>query len=262
MKRIIYPLLPFTLLIALAACPKDQKKDSRKIVVDGEMVELYTPADGDTFSWVLITGRAATKQGFVQLDLQGNDASMIARRGVTLSSKLPDTAEIMMVIAVPEDKAPQEARIRAYTMAIEQAGKTDAATIPVYVIPGSEEAHGTILRFYNALDTGNFEIAYKLLSPMGQGYPNLYGGEAAFAARPKIAELKNWKKDDERLRVLRMKPETMYDLPKDNLFCYRAWVEHTLGEQKSVEAYYIFLTRQSDGAFLLYKPRKDAHKAD
>lgn len=226
------------------------------------MIELYTPADGDTFSWVLITGRAATKQSFVQLDLQGNDASVIARRGVTLASKLPDTAEIKMVIAVPGDKAPQEARIRAYTMAIEQAGKTDAATIPVYTIPGSEEAHATILRFYAALDTNNFDAAYKLLSPQGQGYPNLYGGEAVFAARPKVSELKTWKQEKERVRVMRLRPETMLDLPTDDLFCYRAWIEHTTGDQKTTEPEYVFLKRQADGSFLLYEPRKDPYKAD
>lgn len=262
MKRIIYPLLPFALLISLVACPADQKKDSRKIVVDGEMVELYTPADGDTFSWVLVTGRAATRQGFVQLDLQGNDASVIARRGVTLTSKLPDTAEIKMVIAVPGDKAPQGARIRAYTMAIEKSGKTDAATIPVYAIPGSEDAHATILRFYAALDTNNFEAAYKLLSPQGQGYPNLYGGEAVFAARPKMAEIKTWKQATEKIRVMRLRPETMLDLPTDNLFCYRAWIERVVGEQKTVEPTYVFLKRQPDGSFLLYKPRRDPYKAD
>jgi len=261
MKRAII-LLPIAALLIFSACGDKGKKDSPKFVSDGEMIEILTPAKGDTFSWVLVTGKASVAQGMFPIELHGANAEVLDRRSVTLPGKAPDTFEFAMGIPVKEDAAPQKARIRAYSQAAEQAGSLDAAVVSCYIIPGSGAAHGTILRYYAALDTNDFKTAYDLLVPEGQAYPNLYGGEAAFSPRPKFSTFKTWKQKAEHLRVLRLRPETMYDLPAEGLFCYRAKVEHKVGEEVTIEDTYVFLKRQPDGFFKIYKPRKDPHKAD
>lgn len=261
MKRAII-LLPIAALLIFSACGDKGKKDSPKFVSGGEMIEILTPAKGDTFSWVLVTGKASVAQGMFPIELHGANAEVLDRRSVTLPGKAPDTFEFAMGIPVKEDAAPQKARIRAYSQAVEQAGSLDAAVVSCYIIPGSGAAHGTILRYYAALDINDFKTAYDLLAPGGQAYPNLYGGEAAFSPRPKFSTFKTWKKKAEHLRVLSLRPETMYDLPADGLFCYRAKVEHKVGEEVTIEDTYVFLKRQPDGFFKLYKPRKDPHKAD
>jgi len=261
MKRAII-LLPIAALLIFSACGDKGKKESPKFVSDGEMIEILTPAKGDTFSWVLVTGKASVAQGMFPIELHGANAEVLDRRSVTLPGKAPDTFEFAMGIPVKEDAVPQKARIRAYSQAAEQAGSLDAAVVSCYIIPGSGAAHGTILRYYAALDTNGFKTAYDLLAPGGQAYPNLYGGEAAFSPRPKFKTFKTWKKKAEHLRVLSLRPETMYDLPAEGLFCYRAKVEHKVGEEAKVEQYYVFLKRQPDGFFKIYKPRKDPHKTD
>jgi hypothetical protein len=112
------------------------------------------------------------------------------------------------------------------------------------------------------LDTNNFKVAYDYLVTEGQAYPNLYGGEAVFSPRPRFSTFKTWKKEEEHIRVLSLRPETRYDLPTEGLFCYLAKVEHKMGEEAKVEKYYVFLKRQPDGFFKIHKPRKDPHKAD
>jgi hypothetical protein len=261
MKRII-AFLPILAVLIFSACAGKGKKESPKFSSENEMIELYNPTKGDTFSWVLVTGKASVSQGMFPLALHGENADVLDRRTVTLPGKAPDTFEFTMGIPVGEDVAPQKAHIRAYSQAAEQAGSLDAAVVSCYVIPGSGSAHGTILRYYAALDTNDFKAAYELLVAQGQAYPNLYGGEATFSPRPKFSTFKTWKKKDERIRVLSLRPETMYDLPADGLFCYRAKVEHKLGDEVSVEDVYVFLKRQPDGFFKIYKPRKDPHKAD
>ena len=261
MKRIII-LLPILAVLIFSACAGKGKEESPKFVSENEMIELYNPTKGDTFSWVLVTGKASVSQGMFPLALHGENAGVIDRRSVTLAGKAPDTFEFTMGIPVGEDVAPQKARIRAYSQAAEQAGSLDAAVVSCYIIPGSGPAHGTILSYYAALDTNDFKAAYDYLVAEGQAYPNLYGGEATFSPRPKFSTFKTWKKEEERVRVLMLRPETRYDLPTDGLFCYRAKVEHKLGEEAKVEQYYVFLKRQPDGFFKIYKPRKDPHKAD
>lgn len=259
MKRatILPPLLS---LLIFSACGDKGKAESPKFVSDGEMIEILTPAKGDTFSWTLVTGKASLAQGMFPIELHGENAEVLD--SVILAGKAPDTFEFAMGIPVKEDAAPQKARIRAYSQAAEQAGSLDAAIVSCYIIPGSGAAHGTILRYYTALDTNDFKAAYDLLVAEGQAYPNLYGGEATFSPRPKFKTFKTWKKKAEHLRVLSLRPETMYDLPTEGLFCYRAKVEHKVGEEVTVEDTYVFLKRQPDGFFKIYRPRKDQHKAD
>ncbi|TET22986.1 MAG: hypothetical protein E3J71_04010 [Candidatus Stahlbacteria bacterium] len=259
MKRatILPPLLS---LLIFSACGDKGKAESPKFVSDGEMIEILTPAKGDTFSWTLVTGKASLAQGMFPIELHGENAEVLD--SVILAGKAPDTFEFAIGIPVKEDVAPQKARIRAYSQAAEQAGSLDAAIVSCYIIPGSGAAHGTILRYYAALDTNDFKAAYDLLVAEGQAYPNLYGGEATFSPRPKFKTFKTWKKKAEHLRVLSLRPETMYDLPTEGLFCYRAKVEHKVGEEVTVEDTYVFLKRQPDGFFKIYRPRKDPHKAD
>jgi len=259
MKRatILPPLLS---LLIFSACGDKGKAESPKFVSDGEMIEILTPAKGDTFSWTLVTGKASLAQGMFPIELHGENAEVLD--SVILAGKAPDTFEFAIGIPVKEDVAPQKARIRAYSQVAEQAGSLDAAIVSCYIIPGSGAAHGTILRYYAALDTNDFKAAYDLLVAEGQAYPNLYGGEATFSPRPKFKTFKTWKKKAEHLRVLSLRPETMYDLPTEGLFCYRAKVEHKVGEEVTVEDTYVFLKRQPDGFFKIYRPRKDQHKAD
>ncbi len=259
MKRatILPPLLS---LLIFSACGDKGKAESPKFVSDGEMIEILTPAKGDTFSWTLVTGKASLAQGMFPIELHGENAEVLD--SVILAGKAPDTFEFAIGIPVKEDVAPQKARIRAYSQAAEQAGSLDAAIVSCYIIPGSGAAHGTILRYYAALDTNDFKAAYDLLVAEGQAYPNLYGGEATFSPRPKFKTFKTWKKKAEHLRVLSLRPETMYDLPTEGLFCYRAKVEHKVGEEVTVEDTYVFLKRQPDGFFKIYRPRNDPHKAD
>lgn len=259
MKRatILPPLLS---LLIFSACGDKGKAESPKFVSDSEMIEILTPAKGDTFSWTLVTGKASLAQGMFPIELHGENAEVLD--SVILAGKAPDTFEFAIGIPVKEDAAPQKARIRAYSQAAEQAGSLDAAIVSCYIIPGSGAAHGTILRYYAALDTNDFKAAYDLLVAEGQAYPNLYGGEATFSPRPKFKTFKTWKKKAEHLRVLSLRPETMYDLPTEGLFCYRAKVEHKVGEEVTVEDTYVFLKRQPDGFFKIYRPRKDPHKAD
>lgn len=260
MKRAII-LLPIVALLIFSACGDKGKAESPKFVSDGEMIEILTPVKGDTFSWVLVTGKASLVQGMFPIELHGANAGVLDRRSVTLAGKAPDTFEFAIGIPVKENVVPQKARIRASSQAAEHFGSLDAAVVSCYIIPGSGPAHGAILSYYAALDTNDFEAAYDLLVAEGQGYPNLYGGEASFSPRLRFSTFKTWKKKGERIRVLSLRPETMYDLPAEGLFCYRAKVEHKEGEEVTVEDIYVFIKRQPDGLFKLYKPRKNPHKA-
>jgi len=261
MKRTII-LLPILALIVFSACGKKGAEESPRFVSETEMIEVASPVKGDTFSWVLVTGKASVTQGAFPLELQSTMGEVFDRRSVILAGKAPDTFEFAMGVPVKEDIAPQKARIRVYSQTEESSGSFKAAVVSCYVIPGSGAAHGTILRYYASLDTNDLKAAYGLLVAEGQAYPNLYGGEAVFSPRPKLEVFETWKTEDERLRVLMLKPETMYDLPAEGLFCYRAKVEHELGDEVNVEEVYVFLKRQADGFFSIYKPRKAPHSSD
>jgi predicted small lipoprotein YifL len=261
MKRIIV-IFPILALLVFVTCGKKGPIESPRFSSENEMIELYNPTKDDTFSWVLVTGNASIMQGVFPLELQSTMGEIFDRRSVTLAGKAPDTFEFAMGVPVKEDVAPQKARIRAYSQTAENSGSMDAAMVSCYIIPGSGPAHGTIISYYAALDTNDFKAAYDYIVAEGQAYPNLSGGEAVFSPRPKLSIFKTWKKEEERIRVLSLRPETTYDLPADGLFCYRAKVEHKMGEETKVEQYYVFLKRQPDGFFKLYKPRKDPHKAD
>lgn len=250
-------------LFVLVGCGGKGKKESNKVVYEDEMIELLTPQPNDTFSWALVSGRACVKQGYFEVILQGNDASVILRRGVPLTAPAPDTVEFETSITLSEEMAPTKARIKAPISSAEKQGEIVEAVIPVFVKASPTEAHTAIIRFYNALDTNDLQEAYSLLSPTGRNYPNFYRGEAVFAPRPKRAsDLAGWKTKGERLRLLTLQPLPTYDLPQDNLFCFRAKVEHRQGGEVTVENTYIFLVRQTDGSFLLYQPREELHQAD
>jgi len=260
MKRVI---LPFTImaLVVFSGCGK--RYSSKVATKGGEMIELFTPTPNDTFSWVLVTGKASVKQSSLHVQLTGDENGMIKLHKVNLDATAPDTVFFAAGLAVPEpdEISMQKARVVVYTDLMEQNG--DAALVPCFIIPGSGDAQAVILRFYGALDTNDFKTAYELLSPKGEAYPNFYQGEVIFAPRPQTPRgLEGWKQKGERLRVTAMRPTVYYNLPAEGLFCYRVWVEHTLGGQKSVQETYVFLVRQPDGSFKLYRPRREVYKRD
>lgn len=249
-------------LFVFAGCG-GSKKESNKVVYEGEMIELLTPQPNDTFSWALVTGRASVKHGYFDVILQGDDAQVILRRGVPLAAEAPDTVTFEIGIALSKEMAPTKARLKAPISSAEKRGAIVEAVVPVFIKSSSADAHAAVVRFYNALDTNDLQTAYSLLVAMGRNYPNLYGGEAVFAPRPKrTSDLKTWKRQGERLRLLTLQPLPLYDLPQENLFCYRARVEHRLEKEITLEATYVFLVRQTDGSFLLYRPRREPHRAD
>ncbi len=250
-------------LLVLAGCGAKKPTETNTVVyASGDMIDIRTPHPGDSLSWALVTGKASMTQGFFEVILQGKNAEQMKPRGVNLAAKAPDTVEFVTSIAFSTEEPPLSVNIRAYSPLAQNAGEFLAAVVPVTLIPGSSEAHGAILRYYNALDTNDFDAAYEMLMPSGQNYPALYGGEAIFAPRPKMKEFKESKPADERIRVLMLRPQTMYDLPGEGLFCYSAKIEHATGDDSILEETYIFLVRQEDGSFLLYKSRKNPHSPD
>lgn len=263
-KRTVTVLTLIGLSVLVSGCGKT-KKSSKIVTKDGEMIEILTPASKDTVSWVLVTGKASVKSPWVYIELHGAESGMLQRRTVNLPVKAPDTADFEMGFLVPEpSEVPpqQKAQIIAYSEAMQETG--EATITNCNIIPGQGYAQGTILRFYNALDTNDFETAHELLSTSGQAYPQFYQAEVSFAPRPKDdSALKGWKEDGERLRVIEMLPTVYYNLPEQNLFSYRVLVEHRVGDADPVmDETLVFLVRQDDGFFKLYKPRKDPYKPD
>ncbi|GEM_PF-1825690 len=254
-------------VLAVLACGKGKNEDNTvTFEYDNgnptEMIELYTPQTDDTASWVLVKGKASTKQGYLEITLVSKGGEIIQRRGLPLKAKAPDTVDFEIGLTIPPDVAPQPAKIRAYTLTAHNAGKTNAAVVPLHIKPGSAPAHGTILRFYAALDTNDFKSAYKLLNPNGETYPKFYKKEILFNKRPSMTAFKKWKSKGEHFKILLLRQIPIYDLPTENLFCYLAKIEHIVDNDTSLQEKYIFLKRQPDGFFKLYKPRKDPYIAD
>lgn len=258
MKKIL-AFLSLVFLILSVGCKDEKAQAKTRVSYDGEMIELFTPQAGDTFSWVLVTGNASVAKGTFPLELRGREGGVIERRSVILRGSVPDTMKFAMGIPVGQDLAPQKAQIAAYSTT---AATREEARIPCYIIPGSSAAHGVILRFFAALDTNDYKTAYDLLTIQGQSYPNFYEGEALFSPRPSFSAFKRFKDRDTRVRVIILKPQTLYDLPQEGLFCYEARVEFGEDEFATTKHYYMFLKRQPSGFFTLYMPREEPHKAD
>ncbi|MBN2380196.1 hypothetical protein JXM67_10405 [candidate division WOR-3 bacterium] len=256
MKRIVISLIIITSL-AYLGCPGKVEEATKVVTKDGDMIEVLTPAPNDTFSWVLVSGNASAKQGLFNLELLDKEGEVLTSTTVELAAAAPDTAAFASEIFLTKDAPLQKGKLKAFT----PDNEAEAAIFPVYFLPSPAEANDPVQRFYKAFGADDFETAYELLAPEEAAYPDFYEGAVSFAAPPtEPEELASWKKETERLRLLALLRCPIYDLPQQGLFLYRVWIEHTLADNVKVEEAYVFLKRQPDGSFRLYRPRKDMYK--
>jgi len=258
MKRILIPAFIIISLI-FVGCGDKIEETTKLVTESGDMIEILTPNPGDTFSWAAVTGNASVKQGLFYAELINESDEVLNRNSVDLIGTAPDTFEFQTGLSFSEEAPLQKAYIKAYT-----TGNNDEALMfSVHVLPGPPAAHNAIIWYFTALNTDDFTAAYEYLEPEGAAYPNFKDKEISFAARPENPEdLALWKKEGETLRVLTLRRLPVYALPSEDLFCYQATIEHTLGDVTEISKPYVFLKRQEGGTFMLYRPRIDIYTAD